>query len=62
MDILKFKNEVVSSAEFEEIELNENVILVENCGNSGLQLGCNWWNIEFKNGTSMDIYTKKEEF
>jgi hypothetical protein len=61
LQIFKYENEIVSEEEFEKIEKNGYVIKVENCGNSGLKLGCTYYNVILTTGEEMSIYFKQQE-
>lgn len=61
LEILKYENEIVSEEEFEKIEKNGYVTKVENCGNSGLKLGCTYYNVILTTGEEISIYFKQQE-
>ena len=58
MEMLKqlLEKEFVTVEELETIEENNEVIKVENNGNSGLHVGYNWFTVALVNGEEYDIY------
>lgn len=49
---------ILTPEQFEEIEESEYVTKVENCGMSGKEIGCNYFNVIFTDGDEMDIYVQ----
>jgi len=56
--IEKFDNNFVNDEEFEAIEESEDVSRVECLGTSGQHPEAKWYDVQFVNGGSIDIYTK----
>jgi hypothetical protein len=50
------EKEFVTPEELQEIEEHEDVIEVENCGNSGRHFGYVWYNVKCTDGEEYSIY------
>ena len=58
-EIKKLDNEIVTEKQFDEIELAPEVTEVNNLGFSSSHPGCNWYNVEFEDGESIDIFLRR---
>lgn len=59
-EIEVLNNEVITSEQFDEIELNEEVTNMENLGTSSSHRNCTWYSVEFSDGESIDVFLKNE--
>lgn len=59
-EIENLNNEVITKDVAEEIELHEDVESFECMGDSSSNRGCQWFSVEFKDGESIDVFTKND--
>lgn len=55
-EIKLLDNQIISDEQFEEIELNEHVIAMENWGDSSQYTGKTWFDVQFDDETSIDVF------
>ena len=55
-EIMEFEGECVNDETFEEIELSEDVVSVENGGGSGINPDRVWYIVHFTDGEEISIY------
>lgn len=57
-EIRKFDKNIITDSQFELICENPFVESVENLGLSGYRIGYYWYDVQFSDGTNIDIYTR----
>ena len=58
LEIELLNNEVITEEQLEEIELHEEVENVEILGASSSHAGCTWFDVEFTDGESIDVFVR----
>ena len=53
-----YADERLTLKQFEELEENEYIERIENCGNSGRLIGYIWYVVTLVNGDEFSVYTK----